>query len=99
MNAITPVVDVMIHVLEELETCEQLLHEKQTVIHSVQQDDVNRGKDPLLIIDQLQAIDFQSIIFQLENIETSSLTLQEHQQEVNQKKHDIRRRCDAIVES
>ena len=36
--------------IQALETCERSLHQKQTAIHSIQQDDMNQGaKDPLAL--------------------------------------------------
>merc|ERR1712146_39699 len=88
VNAINPVVEVMIHVLEELETCEVSFQQQQNTMNMIKEQATT--KDPMTLLNEVQAIDFQSILTQLEKMDekTTPLKFPKHQHEVKQRKQN-----------
>ena len=56
----------------------------------------NATKNPASLIDELQGIDLQSLLTQIENVQTNHLIVPQHQQEANTKKEALKTRWNAL---
>ena len=56
----------------------------------------NATKNPASLIDELQGMDLQSLLTQIENVQTNHLIVPQHQQEVNTKKEALKTHWNAL---